>query len=135
VFDKLSMPNPRNLPLISFLGLLAVVFGAFGSHSLRGLLNPELYHAWQTAIEYQFYHTLALFLCSFIPKKRVWYQRPEFWFLAGIICFSGSIYLLALLSLKSIHANGIGILTPIGGLFFILGWLSLLLSSRFENEG
>lgn len=125
----------RNLSLISILGLTAVILGAFGSHALKTLLNPELYHAWQTSVEYQFYHTLALFLSSFFAKKSHWYQRPGFWFSTGIFCFSGSLYALALFSLKNIHVPAIGLLTPLGGLFFILGWISLLFSQKTKNVG
>jgi len=125
---------PRNLPLISILGFLAVAFGAFGSHSLKNLLDPEHYHAWQTAVEYQFFHILALFLCSYLPLKRKRFQRPEFWFLLGIICFSGSLYLLSILSLSPMHLGFLGIFTPIGGLFFLLGWICLGLNSKWSNE-
>ncbi len=129
----------RNLTIISLLGVTAVIFGAFGSHILKTKLSPEFYIAWHTGIEYQFYHLMAIFFCSLLPKKEKWFQRPEFWFLLGILFFSGSLYILSLWSIliKTMQVDlspqplpilfrFLGIFTPVGGLCFILGWLILL---------
>jgi len=115
----------------TILAGLAVVLGAFGAHSLKKLVGPETVSAYQTGVQYQMYHALALLLLGLL------YERTQnsllnfagIFFMAGVLFFSGSLYLLA--SLKAINkvgTTGIGILTPIGGLFFIIGWVLLLIS-------
>ena len=111
-------------------GTLAVLLGAFGAHGLSDYVLPEMLHAYMTGVAYQFYHVFALFtvgiLYERIPTvKLVWAGRM---FITGIVLFSGSLYALTLLHV--VQASGwryIGIVTPIGGMFFIAGWLMLLL--------
>lgn len=108
---------------------LAVITGAFGAHRLKELVTPDLLGVYEKAVTYQFYHSFALLaagiLFSAFPYGAV---RTAAWlFLAGIICFSGSLY--AIVGIK--HNGGspgfIGPVTPLGGLLFIAGWVSLLL--------
>ncbi|MBI4429209.1 MAG: DUF423 domain-containing protein [Ignavibacteriales bacterium] len=101
-------------------GLLAVVLGAFGAHSLKSQISPEMLSAFETGIRYQMYHSLALFVVGYALGI---YARRQFaiagWlFVAGIVLFSGSLYALALTNMK-----WIGPVTPIGGLAFLAGWL------------
>ena len=125
------MKTNQNLTIVSILGILAVILGAFGSHLLKTKLSPELYLAWHTAIEYQFYHLLALFMAGFLPQSKKWYFNSRSWFLAGIILFSGSLYAICLSAIFLSHPlQAIGILTPVGGLCFILGWINLFWDSR-----
>lgn len=112
-------------------GLLGVILGAMGAHALEPpVLTPKLHHAFETATRYQFYHSFALMFTALIyfifPDK--WVKRATWLFIAGILLFCGSIYLLIYLEAGlGITPKIIGILTPIGGLCFILGWLFLLI--------
>ncbi len=117
------------------LGMTAVIFGAFGAHGFKNMLlenqsdmyNLEIYNK---GVQYQFYHTFAIFCSLLIPsaerrKKRI----SAIFFLIGILLFSGSLYLLAFRDLIPIPTTIIGPLTPIGGIFFILGWATLLINA------
>lgn len=123
--------NKRIIVTASIFGMLAVASGAFGAHSLRNQISPSDLQIWKTAVDYQFYHTLALvFLSTFSRFKRGLINLSFWFFTLGIIFFSGSLYLLAIKSLIAGTAVSIlGPVTPIGGLFFILGWISLLLAA------
>jgi len=120
------MIKSRNLRIISIFGTIAVIAGAFGSHYLKTKLSPEYLITWHTAVEYQFYHTLALGICLLFPSDKRIFRNPSTWFILGILLFSGSLYMLALTSLiLSQPLKMLGILTPLGGLSFILGWVLL----------
>ncbi|NOL49465.1 DUF423 domain-containing protein [Pelistega europaea] len=103
-------------------GFLAVALGAFGAHALRGTLTPELLAVWHTGVLYQFFHTLALLgtVCLSQWLHPQWQRRSMVFFMLGIVLFSGSLYALVLVGLGKL-----GIITPIGGLCFLLGWLCL----------
>lgn len=111
------------------LGALAVGIGAFGAHSLAGILAEYgRTETFETAVKYHFYHTLAIVLVGvlkiqFPDNKKL--NISGFFFLAGIIIFSGSLYVMSLTGI-----TWLGAITPIGGLAFILGWVYLFLSSR-----
>jgi uncharacterized membrane protein YgdD (TMEM256/DUF423 family) len=115
----------------SVLGGLAVTLGAFGAHKLKELVPPETVSTFQTGVTYQFYHVFALLAIAILyaqfPGSLLqWAGRC---FIIGIILFSGSLYAMTLLKMTSEVGFGkIGIVTPIGGLFFIAGWVCLLLS-------
>lgn len=106
-------------------GFIAVAMGALGAHALKGRLAPDLVAAYQTAVQYQFWHTLAMLWIA-----GLWRQRLESgllsWsavaMLAGIVLFSGSLYALVLT-----EQRWFGIITPFGGLSFLAGWLLLVL--------
>jgi len=108
----------------SINGLLATVFGAFGAHILKTKLSPVLLSAYQTGVQYQFYHSLALLLVGIVlfHVQNKWLDLSACLFILGIILFSGSLYLLSITG-----AKWIGIITPLGGISFILGWLFLML--------
>jgi len=112
------------------LGALAVILGAFGAHKLKELVPPETVGTFQTGVTYQFYHVFALLaagiLYAYIPGSQLlWAGRC---FIGGILLFSGSLYLLTVLKMtNNVGLRGVGIITPIGGLVFIAGWISLLL--------
>ncbi len=108
------------------LGALAVAAGAFGAHGLRGRLEPQQLAAWNTAAHYQILHSaviLALGLFELATERSV--RVPASLFTAGVLLFSGSIYLLVLGEFRFL-----GPVTPLGGLSLIAGWLSLLLLVR-----
>jgi uncharacterized membrane protein YgdD (TMEM256/DUF423 family) len=112
------------------LGALSVVLGAFGAHALKKFVPAETISTFETGVRYQFYHTFALFMTAVVfasfPGK--WLVAAGWLFIAGIVLFSGSLYLLtAIKATKTVGLKGIGIITPIGGLLFIAGWLCLLI--------
>jgi uncharacterized membrane protein YgdD (TMEM256/DUF423 family) len=109
----------------SLLAMLAVIFGAFGAHYLKTIFTPELLSSFETGVKYQMYHSVALLVLGLYAQVSSQSVKVIFGlFLAGIILFSGSIYLLCLLkSNLQIGLGGLGVLTPIGGLLFISAWL------------
>ncbi len=113
------------------LGGLAVVIGAFGAHALKAKLSAEQLQVFETGIKYQFYHAMALLLLSIFLEKTgsPAMQMAGYFFLSGILLFSGSIYLLSTRELLGIESwKGIlGPVTPLGGLCFIVGWLAFLM--------
>ena len=127
----------KNFLRLAFLfALLAVVFGAFGAHALKKVLSEYQLSIFDTGVRYQFYHALGLvgafLLKDHMPAKFT--RWAGYCFALGILLFSGSLYLLACSEVIGLENKSIvGPMTPIGGLFFILGWGSLLLGS-FKEE-
>lgn len=112
--------------------LLAVALGAFGAHGLKKLVEPDSVAVFDTGVRYQVYHSIAILIAGILfqgfPTKRI--MVAGYFFLAGIILFSGSLYLLTFFKAQGIVGlSGIGIITPIGGIFFLLGWLWMLLGT------
>jgi len=110
---------------------LAVAFGAFGAHGLESISPDEkILHGFQTGVQYQMYHGLALLAVAIIFEKfpNKWIQWAGACFIAGILLFSGSLYLLTFLKIQgSSVIKFVGPVTPLGGIFFIAGWLFCLL--------
>lgn len=110
----------KTVALIS--GALAVALGAFGAHKLKPLLDANQQSIWEKAVLYQFVHTLALVIL--LNEKEI---RNSKWigtlFVTGIVCFSGSLYLLATAHITWINTAVIGPVTPVGGMCFIAAWL------------
>jgi len=108
--------------------LLSVVFGAFAAHALKQLITPNSVEIFQTGVRYQFYHGLAILFvglwCKFDVISNL--KTTVILFSIGILLFSGSLYLLSFKEVISLPLSLIGPATPIGGLFFIAGWLSLI---------
>lgn len=123
--------NKRIILTAALLGLLAVILGAFGAHGLRDKISDSNLKTWETAVDYHFYHTLALlFLSKFSRAKDGLIMLSYIAFTAGIVLFSGSLYLLATRELSHIGwVSVLGPVTPIGGLFFIIGWGSLFFAA------
>ena len=105
------------------LGFLLVVIGAFGAHGLKNILSEYGTSIFNKAILYQMFHTIAILFLGLLNKLEPDLQLHLVgWsFLLGIILFSGSLYLLAITDIKLL-----GTITPIGGLFFIIGWVLLI---------
>lgn len=114
------------LPLVlgGGLALLAVMAGAFGAHGLRSLVSERGLEVFQTAVTYQMYHSLALVLVAVLVGQGL-SARLLCWasgfFLAGILLFSGSLYLLVLTDIR-----WIGPITPLGGTCFMVGWALII---------
>ena len=122
----------KYIRIAAISGMLAVILGAFGAHSLKALLTADQLQAYETGVRYQFYHTLALFMTGLLmngyPSKALNMAAASF--IAGICCFSGSLYLLATRSLIGIENTALlGPVTPLGGLLFIMGWVFLLVAT------
>lgn len=119
------------LGLGTFLAGLGVILGAFGAHGLKKLVGPETVTTYQTGVQYQMYHAFALLIVGILydrlPNSLLNYAGALF--ITGIILFSGSLYLLASLkAMNKVGLSGVGIITPIGGLFFIAAWILLLVA-------
>jgi len=108
-------------------GFLAVSFGAFAAHGLKGLLSPGLLEVFQTGVEYQALHALALLIVGLLGRSaRLEGLTVAGWaFATGILLFSGSLYLLALTD-----ARWLGMVTPLGGTAFLVGWAALAWHAR-----
>lgn len=121
----------------AFFAALAVILGAFGAHALKQILTPELLQTFETGVKYQFYHSFALLATGIlygIYKSKLLSIAATF-FTVGIMLFSGSIYTLVMLkSGGQVGLGGLGILTPVGGLFFVAGWVLLLLGVSSKNK-
>ena len=114
------------LVISALTGAAGVVLGAFGAHALRARLEPASLATWQTAVQYHLVHALALLaLALYARTSGRSVTLPSSLLVAGIILFSGSLYLLATAGWK-----WLGPVTPLGGACFIAGWLSLLLLAR-----
>lgn len=116
------MPPAARLILIiaAINGLLAVAFGAFGAHALRARVSESLLSAWQTGVQYQFYHALALLAVGVLLTKNLNHSlliTCGVLFAVGIVLFSGSLYGLTLGGPK-----WLGPVTPAGGMLLIFGW-------------
>lgn len=112
------------LSAASVYGLLGVILGAFGAHALSARLTQDMQAIWHTAVEYQFYHALALLGLGILLRMlgaNLWLHVAGWCFAAGILVFSGSLYTLALSGVR-----WWGAITPIGGLLLIAGWAAML---------
>jgi uncharacterized membrane protein YgdD (TMEM256/DUF423 family) len=113
-------------------GGLAVALGAFGAHALEKITtDPVILHGYQTAVQYQFYHALALLGAGLLPDRFPlrWIKWAGRCFISGILLFSGSLYLLTFLKIHESEAiRFAGPVTPVGGLLFMAGWLFLLVA-------
>ena len=120
------------LQLSAISGLLAVILGAFGAHKLKQIISSEDIAIYETGIRYQFYHTFALFGIGILLylKSSSLLIKSGYAFAIGILLFSGSLYGLSMRNIYEVNLNWLGPVTPVGGLFFILGWLLLLLSIK-----
>jgi len=124
------------LKIAAILGALSVGLGAFGAHALKGMVSDHAVATFETAVRYQFYHSFALMLtgilyASFPFKTTLWAGRS---FIAGILLFSGSLYVISLMQAAVKPGYGwVGAITPLGGLCFIAGWLLLCISFFKKN--
>ena len=118
-------------------GIIAVILGAFGAHGLKKIASPEDIDVFKTGVQYQMYHTLALLVVAIVYDRlqNNWIKWSGYLFSMGIIFFSGSLYLISGLKAyeKTVPA-AVGIITPMGGLVFIFGWISLLVGSLIKRR-
>jgi uncharacterized membrane protein YgdD (TMEM256/DUF423 family) len=115
--------------LVGIAGASAVALGAFGAHALRGVVDDHGLEIWHTGVEYHFWHALALFAAVIgLPPGRAKSVAMTL-FALGIVLFSGSLYALALGAPRLV-----GLVTPVGGVAFIVGWVAVGLSLRAEHR-
>lgn len=113
----------RTLFIAALNGLLVVVLGAFGAHALETRIPASLLETWQTGVQYHMFHTLALLAVGVLQREvtlAARLQSAAYFFIGGIAIFCGSLYVLALSGMTSL-----GMITPIGGVLFLAGWLQL----------
>ena len=110
--------------------LSAVILGAFGAHGLKELVEPSALITFKTGVFYQFIHALSILILVILMKiysiEKL--NQSIIAFIIGIVFFSGSLYLLAIKTLLNLDLSFIGPFTPIGGLFFIIGWFLVLVN-------
>ena len=124
------------LSLGALFGGIAVALGAFGAHSLKNIVSSDVVSVFQTGVQYQMYHTLALLVVAIVYERlpNQWIRWSGYLFSFGILLFSGSLYLITALKAEETSIPVfIGAVTPVGGLLFILGWLSLLIGIFKRN--
>lgn len=110
-----------------FLGAAGVTLGAFGAHALKDRLSPDMLEVWHTAVQYQLWHVLAAAVAGVWLLSRpnaAWIGAAGWSWLAGVVLFSGSLYLLALSGIR-----WLGAITPLGGLLLIAGWLLIAMAA------
>lgn len=115
------------LKTAALLGALSVMMGAFAAHGLKQYLSLDNFQIFETAVRYQFYHVFALMAvgilyAAFPGKLLEWAGKL---FIAGIVLFSGSLYLLCYVKYNQMPLNWLGAITPFGGAAFIAGWVLL----------
>ena len=110
----------KNLTITSVLGIIAILLGAFGAHALKKTFTIEGLDSFETGVRYQMYHVIVLlFVNTYQGFSKVQKTRISTLFFLGVLFFSGSIYLI---QLTEVAAKSIWFITPLGGLFFVLGW-------------
>ena len=121
-----TIMNKKLVTTAAILGIIAIVLGAFGAHALKKVLSIEELATFETGVRYQMYHALFL-LCvgSVLSISEKAKKTIHSLVIAGVVLFSGSIYLLATNNLTSFNFKGIGFVTPIGGALLIAAWAVL----------
>ena len=114
------------LTVAGIFGFLGVALGAFATHALKGMLGPHALEVFHTGTQYQMMHTLAILaLASSGTAEKPWAKRACQLWAVGILIFSGSLYALALTDVRIL-----GAITPIGGVLFLAGWISVAIGAR-----
>jgi len=123
--ERNELENSRKfLILAALFGFAAVACGAFGAHALKSTISSEMLSVFETGVRYQMYHAFALFIASWALQTRgsKKFEYAAWLFVIGVILFSGSLYVLAFTGVRIF-----GIVTPVGGLSLLAGWIALAL--------
>lgn len=111
----------------AFLGMIAIILGAFGAHALKNVLTIDQLNTFETGVRYQMYHALFLLFLSTTQKVTEKSKKTILnLVILGVLFFSGSIYLLATNSLTKFDFKIIGFITPVGGFLLITGWFFVI---------
>jgi uncharacterized membrane protein YgdD (TMEM256/DUF423 family) len=128
--------NKNYIAIGGIIAALAVLFGALGAHWLRSNISMVDLQNFETAVRYQMYHAFAIILLGILKpalgSKIVSLAFHAFW--TGTLLFSGSIYVLATSSFSGFSVSWVGPLTPIGGVLFIVGWISLVVGALSSSR-
>lgn len=119
----------------AFLGVLAIILGAFGAHALKAVLSAEQLTSFETGVRYQMYHAFFLFFVA--TRKELTLKALKVMYnlvVVGVLFFSGSIYLLTTKNVTSVDFKIIGFVTPIGGLLLIFAWIVLFVTIFKKNS-
>lgn len=117
----------------SLYGLLAVIFGAFGAHALKKIMNEQQLKSFETGVKYQMYHAILLLVLGFnLNLETVLERYMIYCIIIGVFLFSFSIYGLSISAAKGKKLKFLGPITPLGGLFLVIGW-ALLCYSFIQN--
>lgn len=123
------------ISIAAFLGALTVALGAFGAHALKAVLSPAALITYETAVRYQMYHVVALLITGILmnkaasPKEQKLLTRAGLFFIDGIVLFSGSLYFILAKPFLGIEGlPWVGVITPMGGLLWMVAWVLLALS-------
>ena len=126
------MTSLKIVRIAAISGAIAVALGALGAHALKAQIEPYRLAYFEKAVQYQFIHTLAFAVVASLMARfgETKYLRWAAWaFLFGIVCFSGSLYGLAIVELVPVPTAILGPITPLGGLGFVAGWICLFLAT------
>lgn len=111
----------------SLFGMLSVIFGAFGAHTLKKILSTEQLKSFEIGVKYQMYHAIVLLVLGLNSE---YITQTIYWcFTLGVLLFSFSIYGLILSDAKGKKLRFLGPITPIGGLLLVIGWLLLVINA------
>ena len=125
--------NKTYVVTVAIFICLGIILGAFGAHSLKGILDSTDLNAFETGIRYQMYHGIALIIFG-VSAHQIALKRTYFYgFLFGITLFSGSIYGLTLDTIMGKDFSFLGPLTPLGGAILILTWLFFILKTSLSK--
>ena len=123
----------KTLSVAFIFGTMAVALGAFGAHALKEMVDEKAIQTYQTGVQYHFYHVFALVITGLLLNGHplIWYKRAAALFTVGIFIFCGSLYAMTFFKAAGFtNMNWLGAITPIGGSFFIAGWLCLFMGVR-----
>lgn len=121
------------LPIAAISGFIAVALGAIGAHGLENTLTPKALATFETAVRYQFYHTLALLMTTILLHQQVknrWLLYSALFFIFGLFAFCGGLYFYAFTA-TTVFAH----VAPIGGIAFLGGWLCLFIAALKHSAG
>lgn len=119
--------NKNHVLISAILGALGVALGAFGAHGLKNILSPELLETYKTGVLYHLIHTAVLLTISLNSKYNL--KTPFYLILIGVILFSFSLYIYTLTQITAF-----AMITPIGGIILIIGWIMIIVSVLKENS-
>ena len=129
--------NKKFIATGALLGAIAVALGAFGAHGLKKVVDAETVQTFQTGVQYQMYHSLALLITGLLYEKcsQKLIRITGVLFIIGIILFSGSLYVLTAGRAGEMSSlDKFGIITPFGGVSFIAGWVFLFLAAMKKSK-
>lgn len=125
--SKIGKMKRKIISTALVLGVTSIILGAFGAHALKKHLTPEALNSFEVGVRYQMYHALFLLFLALVENVSDTLKKMVFFsIVAGVVCFSGSIYLLSTKVITHVDISSFALVTPLGGLLLMLGWICLL---------